>query len=31
MHGETWVKVAATDPKQTFGVLFYFGETIDKE
>lgn len=28
--GETWVKVAATDPKQTFGVLLYFGETIDK-
>lgn len=27
--GRTWKKVAATDPRDTFGVLLYFGETVD--
>ncbi|MBI4595498.1 MAG: VOC family protein [Candidatus Tectomicrobia bacterium] len=31
MPGTTWKKVAATDPKDTFGVLLYLGETVDEK
>jgi len=31
MTGTIWKKVAVTDPRETFGVLLYFGETVDEK